>query len=127
MKQMKIQGMFSNSMCWDNLQEQYEQNASYKDYLYTTTLTINKVADAASRKVTFLVTMSVEAIGSEYLKELYEVDQDLRDVTMTFVGTIYKRNAFSGWILRNQPCISRSSLQKQILQDLHGGGLNGHL
>jgi hypothetical protein len=71
--------------------------------------------------------MSVEAISSEYLKELYEVDQDLRDMTMTFVGTIHKRNAFSGWILQNQPCISRSSLRKQILHDLHGGGLNGHL
>ncbi|KAI5311709.1 hypothetical protein L3X38_040882 [Prunus dulcis] len=60
----------------------------------------NRVADALSRRASLLITLTQEVVGFECLKELYE---------------------------GNQLCIPVSSLREKLIQDLHGGGLSGHL
>nr|XP_023882357.1 uncharacterized protein LOC111994710 [Quercus suber] len=75
----------------------------------------NKVANALSRQASLLTTLHTEIIGFDCLKELYENDKDFGDIWGWF--------PFSA----NQLCIPKSSLREQIIKELHGGGLGGHM
>lgn len=90
---------------------------------------LNKVANALSRRVLLLTTIRSEIIGFDYLKDLYVDDEDFKDIwrsgTTKSSGNfqIHDGFLFFGDCLR----IPRGSLWKHIIQELHAGGLGGHM
>jgi hypothetical protein len=91
---------------------------------------LNKVADALSQKVSLLITMRAEVIGFECLKDLYADDEDFRTIWSKCQQGLSPKgmHVHEGYLFRgNQLCIPRSSLREQIIHELHGGGLGGHL
>ena len=91
----------------------------------------NKVADALSKRASLLTTLRTEVVGYDYLKELYENDEDFDDTwgkcqqTHTAINSMYIQDGFL--FQGNQLCIPKSLLREQIIRELHGGGLGGHM
>jgi hypothetical protein len=91
---------------------------------------LNKVADTLSRKVSLLITIRAEVISFECLKELYAEDEDFKNTwSKCQQGLSHEgMHIHEGYLFRgNQLCIPRSSLREQIIHELHGSGLGGHL
>jgi len=91
---------------------------------------LNKVVDALSRRVALLLTMRAEIIGFDCLKEMYVEDEDFGNSwAQCLQGFPHKgmhiQEGYLFW--GNQLCIPKSSLREQVIYELHGGGLGGHL
>jgi len=74
--------------------------------------------------------MRAEIISFDCLKDMYAEDEDFGNSwAQCLQGFPHKgMHIQEGYLfLGNQLCIPRSSLREQVIYELHGGGLGGHL
>ncbi|PKI67469.1 hypothetical protein CRG98_012053 [Punica granatum] len=88
----------------------------------------NQVADALSRRHTFLSSMEVKVVGFEVVKELYEKDPDFSKIwSECSKGASKDFFLQDGFLFKNNClCIPRCSLREAIVKEAHDGGLGGH-
>ncbi|KAL1218313.1 hypothetical protein V5N11_022857 [Cardamine amara subsp. amara] len=89
-----------------------------------TACTLNKVADALSRRHSLLTTLHVSVPGFDVLPDLYPSDPFFGKIwrdTELGIGTIYV--IYDGFLFHGaQLCIPESSLRQQLIRELHGEG-----
>jgi hypothetical protein len=76
------------------------------------------------------VTLQADITGFECLKELFEMDGDFVEIwrPCTTGTPVPEMQIQEGYLLKgNRLCILRSSLREQVIRELHGRGLGGHL
>ncbi|GJZ15176.1 RNA-directed DNA polymerase [Tanacetum coccineum] len=90
----------------------------------------NKVADALSRKMTLLVSISNEVIGFDSIKELYASDGDFCNIWID-LETKQLQGEFillDGYLFKgNRLCILKTSRRSQLIKEVHSEGLSAHL
>ena len=89
----------------------------------------NKVADALSRRVLLLVSLQTDIIGFEYLKELYEKDEDFKEIweKCSTTQSTQEYHIMEGFLFKeNWIRVIRTSFREKVIRDLHRGGLGGH-
>jgi hypothetical protein len=94
----------------------------------------SKKSDALSHRITLLNIMLVEVVRMNYLNTLYEEDAYFLEAwkackeTCSLDKTPYlDYHIEQGNFLKNQQlCIPISSIQLNIIKELHSGGLGGH-
>ena len=78
-----------------------------------------------------LVTLRIKVIRFDYLKELYEEDEDFGRVWIQCQQTQFVMDGIhqqDGFLFQgNQLFIPRSSLREQVVWELHGRGLGDHM
>nr|GEV43959.1 hypothetical protein [Tanacetum cinerariifolium] len=81
----------------------------------------NKVADALSRKITLLVTISNEVVGFDSVKELYASDEDFGNIWMEHETKqhwgefiLLDDYLFKG----NRLCIPKTSVKSQLIKEI---------
>ena len=91
----------------------------------------NRVADALSRQVALMRTLSnLEIVGFETMTELYANGDDFKKVWATCVlkqpcDDFYIHDGFL--MKSGKLCSPPTSLHEKVIRDLHSGGLAGHL
>ncbi|XP_022889046.1 uncharacterized protein LOC111404479 [Olea europaea var. sylvestris] len=91
----------------------------------------NRAADALSRRIAFLSTMSVKVIRFERLKEEYELCPDFRDIFLDLQnGELDTTDDFrleEGYLFRsNKLCIPKTPVRDFIVWESHADWLTGH-
>lgn len=85
---------------------------------------LNRVADALSRRIILLTTMRANVVGFDTFNELYAEDPSFEKIYVEV--TTGERNDYvllNGYIFCGlQLCVSDCSLREQILRELHGEG-----
>lgn len=86
--------------------------------------TVNKVADALSRRHTLLTVMAIETLGFEEVKVLLRTDDDFGPI----MNVVESKECFDyvledGYLFRGDSlCIPKTSLRLLIVQELHNQG-----
>lgn len=88
----------------------------------------NKAADALSRRVCLLNTLSYEVIGFDLLPDNYKTNPFFSKVLDECnFGQKREFTLMDGYLFKgNQLCVPEGSLWLHIIHELHGGGLGGH-
>ena len=90
----------------------------------------NKPANALSRRVALLNSLSVEVVGFEQLKDEYPTCPDFGG---TYVSLSSDQRMMGEYVLKDgflfkgdRLCIPRMSLREFLIWELHSGGIAGH-
>eukprot|EP01018_Ginkgo_biloba_P018965 Gb_14600 [translate_table: standard] len=94
----------------------------------------NQVADALSCRTTLLTAMSAEVTDFASVKEQYETDKDFKCAwSYTKNPVADNGDLFDEYFLQHgylfkgkQLCIPNNPMRKNIIKELHSGGLGGH-
>ena len=89
----------------------------------------NMVVDALSRRYTLLTTLDSKLLGFEFIKELYESDNDFSNMFITCTSGAISNDfyVFEGFFFKkNRLCIPNCSLRAVLVREAHGGSLMGH-
>eukprot|EP00253_Pinus_taeda_P032334 PITA_32334 len=94
---------------------------------------LNKVADALSRRNTLFQESQIQALGFDFLKELYEKDLDFKEAFEACkTPVLMDRNKWLDYFLqdgllfkRNQLSIPNCSMRENLIKEKHSGGLAG--
>ena len=107
---------------WVELMQSYSFSIKHKAG------TLNKVADALSRRHALLSTMQVQTVGFEIFKELYVNDSDFASIWEKCQNQPYQSFIIQdGFLFKgNRLCIPSCSLRELIMKEGHAGGLAGH-
>ena len=89
----------------------------------------NKVVQALSRRRLLLTSMTITVKGFDSFKDLYPSGPFFGSIWMDHTngqpGKYLLHDSFL--FKRNQFCVPDCPLRENIIQDMHGGGLGGHL
>ena len=89
----------------------------------------NVVTNALSRRYALLTTLDFKLLDFEFIKELYESDNDFSNMFITCAnGAVFNDfYVFEGFFFKkNRLCIPNYSLQAVLVREAHGGSLMGH-
>jgi len=136
--------LFSNNSTLRYIMQQHKMNhkhAKWVEYLQSFTFVLkhisgqaNKVANALSRRNLILQESTIQVLGFEHLKDLYEVDADFKEAYEACQNPLLRDN--SSWLDYNmqegllfkggQLCIPECSMREKLIQEKHNGGLAEH-
>lgn len=117
------------------------KHAKWVEYLQSFTFVLkhicgqaNKVADELSKRVLLLQESTIQVLGFECLKGLYQTDADFKEAYEACQNPLLTNN--SPWLDYNlqeellfkggQLCVPEYSMRKNIIREKHSGGLAGH-
>ena len=94
----------------------------------------NKVANALSRRHMLVQETNFEVVGFDFLKELYKTDSDSKEAfEACFNPILTYRSQWMDYFLqedllfrRNQLCVPKCSMRKNLIKEKHSGGFAGH-
>ena len=91
-------------------------------------ISINKGADALSRRYLLLSALETKVLGFEIVKELYAQDEDLKEIFSK--SSSHPHGPFhvhEGFLFKGvRLCIPKCGFRELLIQELHGGALAGH-
>ena len=76
-----------------------------------------------------MIFLQSEIISFDFLKELYEKDEDFEEIweKCSTKQPAQNYHIMEGFLFKKiQLCVPRTSLREKVIQDLHGGRLGGH-
>lgn len=136
--------LFSDNSALQYVMQQHKLNhkhAKWVEYLQSFTFVLkhrsgqaNKVADALSRRALLLQESSIQVLGFEHLKDLYQTDTDFKEAFEACQNPVLRNaspwldyNLQEGLLFRGgQLCIPDCSMRENIVWEKHNGGLAGH-
>ena len=86
------------------------------------------MVDALSRRYTLLSTLEAKVLSFEYVKDLYENDNDFAtlygECETSVFGKFYR---LDGYLFKeNKLCVPNSSMRELLVREAHSRGLMGH-
>jgi len=136
--------LFSDNSALQYVMQQHKLNhkhAKWVEYLQIFTFMLkhisgraNKVANALSRRALLLQESSIQVMGFEHLKDLYQTDTDFKEAFEACQNPVLRNaspwldyNLQEGLLFRGgQLCIPHCSMRENIVREKHSGGLVGH-
>ena len=88
----------------------------------------NVVADALSRRYTLLASLDAKLLGFEYIKELYENDNDFGSVYHVYGNISFKKfYKHDDYLFKEKRlCVPDCSIRELLIREAYERGLMGH-
>jgi len=136
--------LFSDNSTLQYVMQQHKLNhnhAKWAEYLQSFTFVLkhisgqaNKVADVLCRRALLLQESTIQVLGFEHLKDLYQTDVDFKEAYEAYQNPLLRNN--SPWLDYNlqekllfkggQLCIPDYFMTENIIWEKHNGGLSGN-
>eukprot|EP00253_Pinus_taeda_P009372 PITA_09372 len=136
--------LFSDNFALQYVMQQHKlihKHAKWVEYLQSFTFVLkhisgqaNKVADVLSKRALLLQESTIQVLGFEHLKDLYQTDADFKEAYEACQNPLLRNN--SPWLDYNlqekllfkggQLCIPDYSMRENIIREKHNGGLVRH-